>query len=114
MPPEMVKRRPVIVLSPRTRHSQELCTVVPLSTSPPIRENELQVPLELPVAPPHPFDETEVWAKCNMVSTVAFKRLDLFRGPRQRNGARKHLKLRVTDEQYEAIKAGVRSALGLT
>ena len=29
--PEMVKRRPVIVIAPRLRHRDKLCTVVPLS-----------------------------------------------------------------------------------
>ena len=32
--PEMVKRRPVIVISPRLRHRDHLCTVVPLSSKP--------------------------------------------------------------------------------
>jgi uncharacterized protein YifN (PemK superfamily) len=31
--PEMVKRRPVVVISPRFRHRDWLCTVVPLSTT---------------------------------------------------------------------------------
>ena len=30
--PEMIKRRPVVVVSPRLRNRTDLCTVVPLST----------------------------------------------------------------------------------
>lgn len=33
--PEMSKRRPVIVVSPRYRNSYKLCTIVPLSTTEP-------------------------------------------------------------------------------
>ncbi len=44
-PPEMVKVRPVVVISPRRRTSQ-LVTVVPLSTTPP----DPVEPLALPVA----------------------------------------------------------------
>ncbi|WP_198669160.1 type II toxin-antitoxin system PemK/MazF family toxin [Elioraea thermophila] len=34
-PPEMVKRRPVVVVSPRLPHRDGLATVVPLSTTAP-------------------------------------------------------------------------------
>ena len=33
--PEMVKTRPVVVISPRLRHRTGLCTIIPLSTTPP-------------------------------------------------------------------------------
>lgn len=33
--PEMVKTRPVIVISPRARHGANICTIVPLSTTEP-------------------------------------------------------------------------------
>ncbi|MCB2262482.1 MAG: type II toxin-antitoxin system PemK/MazF family toxin, partial [Candidatus Thiosymbion ectosymbiont of Robbea hypermnestra] len=33
--PEMIKRRPVVVISPRPRRSNQLCTIVPLSTTVP-------------------------------------------------------------------------------
>ncbi|MDY6930077.1 MAG: type II toxin-antitoxin system PemK/MazF family toxin [Pseudomonadota bacterium] len=35
VPPEMVKRRPAVVISPRLRRRQRLCTIIPLSTTPP-------------------------------------------------------------------------------
>ena len=50
-PPEMVKRRPVVLISPR-RKNAALCTVVPLSTKEPVpiedyhhRMNPRSVPL---------------------------------------------------------------------
>ena len=33
--PEMIKRRPVVVISPRPRGLNPLCTIVPLSTTAP-------------------------------------------------------------------------------
>lgn len=33
--PEMIKKRPVVVVSPRPRRSNQLCTIVPLSTTRP-------------------------------------------------------------------------------
>lgn len=34
--PEMIKKRPVVVLSPRPRRKTQLCTVIPLSTTKPL------------------------------------------------------------------------------
>jgi mRNA interferase MazF len=49
-PPEMVKRRPAIVLSPPLAGRQQLCTVVPLSTTVPklIGPHHLQITFEPP------------------------------------------------------------------
>lgn len=62
--PEMIKRRPVVVVSPAHLRRPNLLAVVPLSTTPPD-----------PIAPYHyrlsgnpvpGSDATEVWAKCDM------------------------------------------------
>lgn len=72
-PPEMTKKRPVIVVSPKPRITKPLCIVVALSTKKPN-----------PVMPFHhklpdktiPFKEAkETWVKCDMVYTVSLKRL---------------------------------------
>src|ERR1700704_6371834 len=82
-PPEMVKRRPVVVISPRLSYRDHLCTVVPLSTTAPNRNVPYVCRLELTVALPPPFDgERFCWAKADMVATVGFRRLDLFRTAR--------------------------------
>jgi uncharacterized protein YifN (PemK superfamily) len=74
-PPEMVKRRHVVVVSPRRRHHSGLCLVVPFSTVAP-------EPLEafhhlIPVGA-YPFfhPRKDVWAKGDMLTCVAFRRLD--------------------------------------
>ena len=71
VPPEMVKRRPVVVLSNK---SSRLCTVVPFSTSAPdpvLTWHHSISGLDLPDS----YDEDTVWAKCDLIYTVCFDRL---------------------------------------
>lgn len=112
-PPEMVKRRPVLVISPRLRHRRGLCTVVPLSTTPPDHPQPHHYKLTLPIAPPAPWSERQVWAKADMLATVAFERLDLFRTARQPYGRRQDVQVRVTADDLAAVRACVAHALGL-
>ncbi len=72
--PEMVKMRPVIVVSPNHLKRPGLVTVVPLSNTPPD-----------PVEPYHykvngnpvpGSGAVDCWAKCDMVATVSIYRLD--------------------------------------
>ncbi|MHB1101955.1 MAG: type II toxin-antitoxin system PemK/MazF family toxin [Devosia sp.] len=77
--PEMVKKRPAIILSPRLPYRDGLCTVVPISGSFDGRDLPYVVRLELTDELPPPFVHKIVWAKCDMLATVAFERLDMFR-----------------------------------
>lgn len=113
-PPEMVKRRPVLVLSPRLRHRDGLCTVVPLSSTPPTRPVPYQCQLTLPSSPPRPFSRTDLWAKADMLATVAFHRLDLFRMGRDAAGRRQYVRIRVVDDDLARVQICVAHALGLT
>jgi uncharacterized protein YifN (PemK superfamily) len=113
VPPEMVKRRPAIVLSPRLPHRDGLCAVVPLSTSPPDRSLAYVVELTLHPPLPAPFDSEVMWAKCDMIATVAFSRLDMFRLGRDQSGKRKYLARHLDALTFERIKLGVRAGLGI-
>jgi uncharacterized protein YifN (PemK superfamily) len=75
--PEMVKRRPAIVISPRFRGRGDLCSVVPLSTTSPnpIMPYHCQINFNPPL--PHPYTAPTMWAKCDMYCAVSFKRLFL-------------------------------------
>lgn len=77
--PEMVKRRPCVVVSPRLRRRDGLCTVVPLSTTPPYppESYHYQITLDRPL--PYPFGAAVMWAKCDMLATVSFDRLALIK-----------------------------------
>jgi mRNA interferase MazF len=74
-PPEMVKRRPCVVISARLPYRDRLCTVVPLSATPPAREVAYQCRIELAEALPPPFEQQLCWAKADMLATVGFGRL---------------------------------------
>lgn len=74
-PPEMVKRRPVVVVSPAATHGRGLCTVVPLSTTPPEPAKPWHHQIAVPPLPNTPQDVI-VWAKCDMLTTICVDRLD--------------------------------------
>lgn len=112
-PPEMVKRRPALVVSPRLRHREGLVTVVPLSTTPPRRPAAYQCQIALPFAPPPPFEAQAVWAKADMLATVALARLDLFRSPRDEGGRRRYLTMRIDAAELARVRACLVHALGL-
>ena len=110
--PEMTKRRPIVVISPRLRRRLDLVTVVPLSTSPPdpVEDHHHKIVLAHPLPPP--FDNPMMWAKCDMVAVVSKARLDRFKLQRGA-GPRKWVAGKVAASDLKAIKAGVLCGLGL-
>jgi uncharacterized protein YifN (PemK superfamily) len=107
--PEMVKRRPCIVVSPRLRHRDRLCTVVPLSklAPSPLEAYHHEITLQRPL--PAPFDAPTMWAKCDMLATVSFDRLDLIKVAR-----RMYIQPTLPTSDIEAIRACILHALGMT
>ena len=89
-----------------------LCTIVPLSTSPPrpVLAHHLQIGFE-PLLPA-PYNSPFMWLKGDVVLTVAFHRLRLlFSG--WDNGQRIY-DVRVLDaETFEKVRSCVRSGLGI-
>jgi mRNA interferase MazF len=73
--PEMVKRRHVVVVSPRYRRHSGLCLVVPFSTVQPyeIEPHHYEI-----VCGRYDFFDTlkPSWAKGDMLTCVSFERLD--------------------------------------
>lgn len=111
--PEMVKRRPVVVISPRLRDRVGLCTVVPLSTTEPRSAVLHQCRIDLATPLPSPFSATAVWAKADMLATVSFHRLDLFRTGRGPDGKRIYLKPMISRDDMDRIRGCVLHAIGL-
>jgi len=103
--PEIVKVRPVIVLV-KHRYNRQLVTVVPLSTTQPDRLGDHHHQLAVNPLPDKPH--TSCWAKCDMVATVALARLD-----RYKVGVGRFVVPEVSMADFNAIRAGVASALGL-
>ncbi len=111
-PPEMVKRRPAVVITGSLPGRPNLHTVVPLSGTESPATRLYHCRIELPDPLPHPYDETVWWVKADMLATVSLDRLDLFRTDRDFQGKRRYLSnLRVSDDQFEAIHAAINHAL---
>jgi len=108
----MVKARPVIVISPRLRNRDGLCTVVPLSTTPPRHVESYHCEIEFDRPLPG-WSAQKCWVKGDMVATVSFERLGLLRLGRDRQGQRKYLQLMIKHEQLQSVKACVLHGLGL-
>lgn len=114
IPPEMIKRRPVVVVSPRLRKRGGLCAVVPLSTTPPNPVCPYHFKLHVTPALPSPYDSAFHWVKADMVYTVAFDRLHLLFNGKDESGRRKY-DVRVVDKaDLMKIQACVLHGLGLT
>ena len=113
-PPEMVKKRPVVVISPRPNRRTGLCIIVPLSTVVPDPVEAFHHKMDarsLPVELGH----KETWAKCDMVYTVSLDRLSPVtkRGTGRTAEQRRPVTLQVGDEDLQAIRDCVVAALGL-
>ena len=110
-PPEMQKRRPVVIISPRLRQRNDLCTVVPLSTTPPNPSCDFHCVLS-GLGLPSPYDAQDHWVKADMLATVGFQRLQLpFVG--RGSGTRKYVTKIISDEQLAMVKCCVLHALGM-
>jgi len=112
--PEMVKRRPAVVITGALPRRNNLHTVVPLSGTESDPRNLYHCRIELTAPLPAPFDATIWWVKADMIATVSLERLDLFRTERDQYGKRKYLtNLRVSHDQFSQILSSVRHALGI-
>ena len=111
--PEMVKRRPVVVLSPQMQGRPSLCTIVPISTEKPKIQTRYHVLLPDLVLP-HPFEDGPNWVKGDMLFTASFERLDLFKTGKDMTGRRAYFPVCLTDADFTKIKTAVLCSLGLS
>ena len=111
-PPEMVKRRPAIILSPPIPKRMSLCSIVPLSTSDPapVLPHHLQLAFNPPL--PKPYDSPTMWLKGDFVLTISFRRLSLLFSRRQ-DGQRVYDARQLGEEEMNRVRACVRAGLGL-
>lgn len=105
--PEIIKIRPVIVIR-RHRTTRLLVTVVPLSTTPLQTVLGYHLQLESHLQGANPVCR----AKCDIVATVSLGRLDRIKS-KDRHGKRTYKIDELSSEQFLAVKAAVRGALGL-
>lgn len=113
-PPEMIKTRLAIVISPRLPYRDGLCTVVPLSTTPSKAGIRYQCKIELPRQAPSPFEGLVKWAKADMLATVCYNRLSLpYSGRNPTSGRRDYLQIILPLEELKKVRVAVLNALGL-
>jgi uncharacterized protein YifN (PemK superfamily) len=89
-----------------------MCSIVPLSTTPPrpVLQHHLKLELDPPL--PDPYANPVMWVKADIVLTVAFHRLRLLHG--RRADGKRFYDVRVLEPNVLAdIKACVRAGLGL-
>ena len=103
--PEMVKKRPVVVIA-RNRHNSQLVSVVPLSSTEPALYESCHHKMSINPLPDK--IHIECWAKCDMLATVSLARLDRYKPA---NGERCVPVIGMDD--FQAIKSAVASALRL-
>jgi mRNA interferase MazF len=111
--PEMCKRRPVVVITPRLRHRSGLCTVVPLSSTDPDPPEDYHCKITFPRPLPQPWSSPYYWVKADMFSTVGFERLHKIGIGRDQYNKRKYLDLIITDNDLKMIQRCILHALHL-
>jgi len=85
---------------------------VPISLTAPKHEVPYVVKIEFEEQLPAPFDSPVAWVKCDLVATVSFERLDLFRTNRDHEGKRKYLTRKLSEADFKRVKEGILRGLG--
>lgn len=102
VPPEIVKPRPVIVISKTDSHGPQrnLCTVVAVSTTPP--NTVMPWHHRLSFNPNPSQSDMTAWVKCDMIYTVSYARLDKPHTKSNRDGRIYH-SIRIPTDDLQAI-----------
>lgn len=111
--PEMVKRRPVVVISPKRKYGPRACIVVPLSTTDPrpVEAHHFKLTCDPPL--PDPYGEPCCWVKGDMVYHVSFERLSLPFAGKSADGTRIYDQRQVAGEDLKKIHVAVANSLGI-
>lgn len=109
--PEMTKRRLAVTISPKLKRRNDLVTVVPLSQTKPTPLEPWHT--ELIVAVPHPWGGGPRWAKCDMVATVGYARLNLPHTRHPVTNQRLFVQIELPEHEVEALRKAVSAALGI-
>ena len=112
--PEMVKNRPVVVVSPPISWRPGLCTVVALSLTAPVPPRPYHCKITVNPPLPKPWLSVEIWVKGDMIATVGFHRLNLIRLDRDDDTKVRRYRMNLlAPDQMRAVRACVLHALGL-
>jgi mRNA interferase MazF len=111
--PEMIKRRPAVVISPRLRGRDNLCTVVPFSTTTPHKLMPYHYKLFTDPPLPDPYSSPYHWLKCDMVYTVSFDRMFMPFVDKADGGKRNYHTHAVSEHELKEIRKCVLNGLGM-
>jgi mRNA interferase MazF len=112
-PPEMVKRRLAVVISPPISARRGLITIVPLSTTEPIPKMSFQCEIEIPFALPPYWGHRRRWVKGDMITAVGFHRVDLLNLGKGLTGKRIYQKEVLPPAVMDQIGRCVLASIGL-
>lgn len=113
VPPEMIKRRPVVVLSPKFKGRGQLATIVPLSTTAPEPVAPYHCQLSLAPPLPAPYDKPRMWVKGDMVYTLSTARMTLPFLGKDDSGKRIYDQRQIDAADFARIRRCVLNGLGL-
>ena len=105
--PEMIKTRPVVVISPRLPFRSEIAAIVPISLTAPRHNLPFVYRLSKNYHPDEP-DDLPCWAKADMVMNLGTYRLMPFKV-----GRRKYVYPELTREDLQGVIRAVLCGLGL-
>lgn len=105
--PEMVKPRPVIVVSPRLPHRSSIVAIVPISLTAPTHNLPFCFKLSRNYHPKEP-DDLPCWAKADMLLNIGLYRLTAFKV-----GRRKYEYPTLSAEDLAGVRHAVLCGLGL-
>jgi mRNA interferase MazF len=110
-PPEMVKKRPVVIVSHKHKN---VATVVPLSCTEPIPFESHHWEMS-PMSLPASLRGDRCWAKCDMVSCVGFARLDrIMDGKCPNTGRRVYVAPEILPIDFQEIMKSLKYVLRIT
>jgi len=104
--PEMVKNRPVVVITPAITGRANLVTVLALSTKKPVKNMPFHYKISKKSMPQlGRFQENDIWVKGDMIYTIGFHRLNLIRLGKKghKTGKRIYFNQRLGREQMKEI-----------
>jgi len=111
--PEMKKRRLVIALCPGISVRHRLCTVIPLSKSPPVPVMPYHEEVDLGINLGPKWGNDPRWIKGDKVNVVGLDGLDFIRLGKDRYGKRIDQATPVSDDIIETTQKCLLASLGL-
>ncbi len=111
--PEMVKPRLCIVVSKPIQSRPNLCTIIPLSTTDPDKIMPYHYKLTIPFKLPDRWTSKTCWAKCDMIYSAGFHRIDLLRLGKE-DGRRVYQTECIPEESFKGLQRAMLHGLSLS